>query len=180
MNGIVSLHKQGGMMRHKQLRSLRQLSRRATYIVTSMLLVTGSLAFGKVFAVSDTTPMNFTSLSVSTNAINVNDAIQQVTLTGQFEDDLSGYGSIQFYYASPSGAQVYEGSASSDGIAQFDGGVDFQRYAEPGVWKPTFTIADASGNTQTLTPTELDQLGFNLNITVTSDTPDLEAPVLED
>lgn len=151
------------------------------FITCCVLAIAGANAalFSITHATSDTTPMNFTTLSVSTNAVNVNEAVQQVTLAGQFEDDLSGYGSIQFYYTSPSGAQVYEGNAASDGVSQFDGSIDIQRYAEPGIWRPTFTVADASGNSQTLTPTELEQLGFNLNITVVSDTPDLEPPVLE-
>lgn len=144
------------------------------------MLVVGGVTIGKAGALSDTTPMQFTSLSVSTNNINVNDGVAQVLFNGQAQDDISGYGTVQFYYTSPSGAQVYEGNAGGDGVSTFDGSIDFQQYAEPGVWKPTFTLADASGNKQTLTSTELTAAGYNLDITVTSDTPDLEPPVLEE
>lgn len=130
-------------------------------------------------AVSDTTPMHFTSLAASTSTVNVNNSLVQVQLQGMTEDDISGFGYVHFYYTSPSGAQVYEGSGGSDGTDAFYGSVEFQQYAEPGVWKPTFTLADASGNTQTLTSSELAQAGMNMDITVVSDNPDLTPPVLE-
>lgn len=168
-------------MGNKFLKSLRQLSRRVTLVMLSGTLIVGTVAFSKAGAVSDTTPMNFTSLSISTNTINVNEGVVQVILNGQVHDDISGYGTIQFYYTSPSGAQVYEGNAGSpDGISTFDGSIDFQRFAEPGLWKPTFTLSDASGNKQTLTSAELTAAGYNMDVNVISDTPDLEPPTILD
>lgn len=170
-------------MRSRYLKSWRTNVRRGSRILASLLLVVTSGSTNiwlakAAHAVSDTTPMYFTSLLASTNTVNVNNGVSQVLFEGPTADDISGYGYVEFYYTSPSGAQVYEGSAGSDGSGNFSGSLDFQQYAEPGIWKPTFTLADASGNTQTLSSAELAQLGFNLDINVVSDTPDLTAPEL--
>lgn len=158
----------------------RALPTRFARSLTALVIAAAPLAVLPTMAnaVSDSTPMHFTSLSASTNEVNVNNGDARVDMYGPTQDDLSGYGKIQFYYTSPSGAQVYEGSESFNVAGEFAGYVDFQQFAEPGTWKPTFTLSDKSGNTQTMTPDELTQAGYNMNVNVVSDTPDLTPPVL--
>lgn len=129
-------------------------------------------------ALSDTTPMELVSLSVGSSSVDVSTADAYVDLTGEVFEDLSGFGSIQYYYTSPSGQQIIEGDANGD--PQFINElIRFPQYSEAGLWRPTFTLVDLATNSVTLTPNELANLGFSLDITVLPGTHDTTAPSLD-
>lgn len=161
------------------LRRHRLSSKLARIAAAGVVAATPLTIFVHATAVSDVTPMSFTALSASTTAVNVNAAAAQVAFVGPTQDDLSGYGSVSFYYTSPSGKQVLEGNTGiGPDQTTFTGSIAFPRYAEPGLWLPTFTLADRAGNSTTLSATELAQAGYDVAIAVTSDTPDTTPPSL--
>lgn len=162
-----------------QIMHVRQHSRRAKYIAGSLILAVSSLLGAALArAESDTEPMSFSSLTISSNTINVSSSSQNISFFGPTQDNMSGYGKIQGYFTSPSGNQVYEIDEGISGESTYNGFVSFPKNAESGVWHPTLILMDGSGNTDTLDSTELANLGFNVDVTVTSDTPDTTAPNL--
>lgn len=165
--------------------NISRIRARANKHITRLRLLTAAGALGLtplasalVRAVSDTTPMNFTSLSADMTTVDVSSGPVQVIFTGPTEDDISGYGTIQAYYTSPSGNQVYEVDEGVFDGTIYNGNVVFQKNAEAGLWRPTFTLADLSGNTEVLDADELDTLGYDVDINVVSATPDSTAPTL--
>lgn len=170
----------------KLLRSnISRIYSRANKHITRLRLLTAAVVVGLtplatalVRAVSDTTPMHFTSLAADMTTVDVSAGPVQVIFMGPTEDDISGYGTVQAYYTSPSGNQIFE---VDEGVFEgtiYNGNVVFQKNAEAGLWRPTFTLADLSGNTDVLDADELDALGFDIDINVVSATPDLIAPAL--
>jgi len=132
------------------------------------------LGITKARALTDTTPITIVNITTSTSAVNVNSGPVQVNLSGTVTDDLSGFAYTKFYYSSPSLTQVFEGEMTAFSSTSFEAKIIFPQYGESGVWTPTMTFSDASGNVSDYTSSELAALGLNLNVTVTSDTPDTE------
>lgn len=131
-------------------------------------------------SLSDTTPMEFVSLSLPNgNTVDVSNDVGYVDILGEIYEDLSGFDSLYYSYASPSGNQVVEGDLNGD-PQYINSNIQFPRYAETGVWRPTFTLKDNATNVRVYTPDELATLGFLVDITVTSSASDTSAPVLSD
>lgn len=129
-------------------------------------------------AISDTTPVTVSAMTVSTNSVTVDDADALLTINGTVSDDLSGFASMQLYYTSPSGHQVAEGQMTNSTDNSFAAEVTIPRYAEAGTWVPAATFMDTATNVLTLSHEELATRGFSLDVTVTSSTPDTTAPTL--
>lgn len=132
-------------------------------------------------AVSDITPMTMTNPSLSSTSTSSYPIDGSLTLTADFTDDLSGYFHVDYVYTSPSGGQKIEGyfngTPNENTENTYSAPINIVEYAESGVWEPTLTLIDQSGNTKVLTPTDIDNLGFNLDLTV-SGTQDITAPVI--
>ncbi|MBL8031460.1 MAG: PxKF domain-containing protein [Candidatus Doudnabacteria bacterium] len=129
-------------------------------------------------ALADTAPVTVDTFTTSASDVSVDSGSAQIDLDGTVHDNLSGFASMQVYYTSPSGKQVAEGRVVNTTETSFKTAVTFPRYSEPGVWKPTATFMDTSTNVLTLTPQELTNNGFSLNVTVNSTTPDTAPPTL--
>jgi len=150
-----------------------------TMSVLAVGLVVGPAGiFFAARALSDMTPLTLDTFTVSTQSVNLDNAPAPVTLSGTVSDDLSGFGSMKLYYKSPSGHQVAEAQLNSSTPSSFEAEVTIPYHGEAGLWTPTATFSDASGNIKDYTPQELTGLGFNLSITADSSTPDTTAPVL--
>lgn len=167
-------------MKHHRLYGLQKMSKQAILICTSLILTgfMGAVHFAK--AEPDTTPMELRNIALSTNSIDVQNGTVQVIITADIYDDLSGYGKVEFYYTSPSGKIVYEGEqgfGDADGEI-FRGTVDFKQNTEAGVWKPTFTLSDGSGNKSVFTSSTFQAAGTDMDITVTSPNQDTVAPTV--
>jgi hypothetical protein len=133
-----------------------------------------------VGAISDTTPVTVQAFTASSSTVDVDADNAQIELSGTVRDDLSGFASVQAYYTSPSEHQVAEAQVTALTATGFTAEVTIPRYSEAGVWKPTATFTDTATNTLTLTPQELADHGFLLNVTVRSSTPDTTAPTIGD
>lgn len=133
----------------------------------------------KANSLSDTTPMELVSFSLDAATIDVSNDTGNVGVIGEMTDDLSGFGSIEYYYTSPSGDQVVQGDFNGD-PQYIDTNIQFPQYSEAGVWKPTITLKDAASNVRVYTPTDLETAGFTANITITSTPSDTTLPELVD
>ena len=129
-------------------------------------------------ALSDTTPVTVATFTASASSVTVDSANAQIELSGTVSDNMSGFATMQVYYASPSGKQVVEGQVVGSTETSFQTIVTFPRYSEPGTWKPTATFMDTATNVLTLSPEELAGKGFLLNVLVISSTPDVTPPSL--
>ncbi|MDO8265693.1 MAG: PxKF domain-containing protein, partial [Candidatus Saccharibacteria bacterium] len=148
----------------------------AVLFVSALLIPLYTVAL-KARALSDTTPMELLSLSVSSNTVDVSLEDGYTDMLGEVYEDLSGFNSIQFYYTSPSGGQTIESDANGD--PQFINTLlRFPHNSEQGLWRPTLTLTDNASNSRTYTPDELIGLGFNAEVTIVSNTPDTTAPLL--
>lgn len=157
----------------------RMVAQRARYIFSSVVLTVSSLIGVAIArAESDTEPMSFSSLTISTNSVDVSSSSQFVSFFGPTEDNLSGYGTIQGYFTSPSGNQVYEIEEGIFDESTYNGFLTFPQNAESGVWQPTLILSDASGNIDVLDSSELSGLGYSVDVQVQSATPDTTPPTL--
>lgn len=149
----------------------------AAFTLTGLAVVPLAVV-GIVTALTDMTPPTITSFSVSTQQVDLDDEPVPVTVSGTVTDNLSGFGTLKMYYTSPSGHQVAEAQTTSSTSTSFEAEVTFPYHAEAGVWTPVATISDASGNIEQYTAEELSGLGFDLDVTASSSTPDTTSPVL--
>lgn len=165
-------------------KTLVEKVRTSPLIIVSILLVSIFIPVVNLVtsakSLSDTTPMEFVSLSLPNgNTVDVSNDVGYVDILGEVYEDLSGFDSIYYSYVSPSGNQVVEGDLNGD-PQYINYNIQFPRYAEPGIWRPTFTLKDNATNVRVYTPDELVTLGFLVDITVTSSISDTTAPVLTD
>lgn len=132
-------------------------------------------------AISDITPMVMTNPVLSSSSTSSSPTDGSLTITADFTDDLSGYFHVDYVYTSPSGGQIIEGyfnGQPNEGTENtYTAPININEFAESGVWEPTFTMYDQSGNMKVLTPTDLDNLGMNADLTV-SGTQDIVAPTI--
>lgn len=133
----------------------------ATMGLPSVIHVTGP---------NDVTPpiINFLEFSASNPLVDQNAYPHSsvVTVRGDFTDDMSAFAYGVMTYTSPSGNQTapfVEGGADPFG---WQYSVYIPPYAESGLWKPTFTIRDRTGNVQTFSYTDLQNMGYDLGIQV--------------
>lgn len=164
-----------------KIKLLANVIERSRYIAVCLVMLASSLAWIHIVnAEQDITPMVLTHLEASTNAINVDNGEEVVHITSPAYDNLSGIQRVDFYYTSPSGNIVYEGDTGFSGENQdlFDSWVRFPQYTEAGIWRPTFITIDEAGNREVLDADELIARGHNIDITVASNTPDLNTPTI--
>lgn len=153
---------------------IRPLGVAIAFLLTLTIPITGVL---KARAESDTTPMEFVSLEITTPTVDVSSEDGYADLVGEIYEDLSGFDSVYFTYRSPSGKQIVEGDANGD-PQYVSTAIRFPQNAEAGAWRPTFTLKDNATNVRVYTPDELQGLGFNVDVNIVSSTPDTQAPVL--
>lgn len=151
-----------------------------TAVVTGALTIT---SLSGVLAASDVTPPELTAATLITPSTQDVSTIAGAAVHVYVDaaDDLSGMGTSELIYTSPSG-QVAGPSAlqprtDSTGPNQWWFDVTIPRYSEAGVWTPTLTMADYSGNKKVWSHTDLMAAGWDLQTTLTG-TSDTTAPSL--
>jgi hypothetical protein len=135
--------------------------------------------------VSDVTPPTLVNLSFSPAAIDTRYADQNVTITADITDDLSGFSYSYVYFRSPSGNQtqygyMYYWNIVSGNVlnGKFRGTITFPKNSEAGTWTIyNVNLRDQAGNTAQLTTAQLLAAGIPASITVTS-IPDTTPPTL--
>jgi hypothetical protein len=125
----------------------------------------------------DTTAPRLEELSFEPEEVDVSASGQTVYSGAHIVDEGSGLAKGTVSFASPSG-EVFEWSTSSfqrtSGTAQdgeYMAKVPFFQGAEAGTWTATVVLVDNAGNERTLTPGELEELGFPAGVQVTSKPP---------
>ncbi len=133
--------------------------------------------------VSDTTTPTLVSFSVSPTSIDVSSSSQEVQLTFEVTDDLSGLaisgsgcsGHVSgIIFKSPSGDQdvkanncsfTLQSGTVNDGV--FTTTLTFPQYAESGTWKLSgIILEDQAGNTDFINETALTQLGISASVDI--------------
>ena len=128
---------------------------------------------------SDTTPPVPQSLVLSTSSVDLSSGPVTITATTQLTDDLSGLGddsslNAEIRWRSPSGNQFvdaafYAYTSGNDNDAIFDDTLSFNLGSEVGIWTiEYFRVEDEAGNQKSYSAPELQTLGFNRNIEVTT------------
>lgn len=160
-----------------QLRKYKIAPVFVTMLFIIATLLPSLVLLAKASALSDTTPMELVSLAISGNSVDVSVDDGYLEMTGEIFEELSGFQSIEWYYTSPSGEQTVEGDANGDPqyINQL---IRFPHFSEPGTWRLTMTLLDVASNSITYTPDELQGLGYNMDVVVTSSPADTTAPSL--
>ncbi len=143
------------------------MARRAYYFIgVAALLILGSP--GLVRALSDTTPPTITSFSLSDSTADTTYQSVSITASATITDDLSGVKSATIAYTSPSGQSV-AGDFINLVDTSFQAQLNFPKNSEAGTWTPSYLyLVDIAGNNTILYPSDLQNLGFNLPITITS------------
>jgi hypothetical protein len=151
---------------------------------TLTLVLLASTPLALLGQISDTTPPQLVSLSIAPTAVDVTLAAATVGITTRVTDDLSG---VQFVCAalrSPSGTQTTNTNCvgRTSGTA-LDGtylvNLSIPRFSAAGTWNPdSLQLRDNAGNFLFLTTANLQSRGFSTGVSVTSTTPDTQAPTL--
>lgn len=149
----------------------RGLLRKFSLLSLSMLLGTFLVLQGYGGAVSDSTAPTLSAITLDRSTATASLAGDAVTMTVDINDDISGFFHGDITYTSPSGGQVASGYFfNNDPYAgEYEGFVSFNSYIESGVWTPTFTLLDQSGNSRTYTSTDLEAMEIDANITVSGE-----------
>ncbi len=157
-----------------------QQRRRIASVFTVLALASFGVQLGNSRAESDNIAPQLVGMSVSTPTFEVDQNGPGVVVHFNITDNLSGFFYGDVIYTSPSGKQIANGSISSQAVDtnQYDGVANFNGYMEAGVWQPTITLIDNSGNTKVYTSSDIAGLGISADITVTGGPSDTQAPVL--
>lgn len=151
------------------------MTRSAPLLVTLCLVVVPAIAKAQD---SDTTPPTLTALDFTPKTVDVTAGPVSLTVTGSMTDDLSGPGSIQLGFTSPSGRQYHYGFAYPVGLGNtLSGNVTIPQYVESGTWHADVWAFDSVGNRLQLDAAALIGLGFPASINVLS-IPDTTPPVV--
>jgi serine protease len=129
--------------------------------------------FTQTGSVTDTTPPQLQSFSLSQSSVDTSSSSQTITLTAHITDDLSGLAGNSgppsgVSFVSPSGHQsvsaMFNTSNRSSGTAQdgiYQTTMTVPQYAEPGTWTvQNFILGDQVGNVQFLDKAQLDAAGM--------------------
>lgn len=141
------------------------------YYDTADLVNLGFQSVIHVTGPEDTTPPTILYLQFSTpNPVYGTDAFPHssvVTIRGDFFDNVqSEYSHGVMTYTSPSGNQTSQYAEDPADPNGFQYAVYIPPYAESGLWKPTYTIYDRSGNNATYSYNDLLNMGYDLGIQV--------------
>jgi hypothetical protein len=157
-----------------------------TASITSFALETAGLpASLTVNSVSDITPPNLSDFSFSPQAANVDAGPVTVSCEADLVDTDSGVDTLTCQFTSPSTLQTRSCSAEAPLSGTRNNGtfgcdVELPRYAEGGAWTARVNVLDKVGNAFAAESFLLQALGFPFELTVTSTTPDLLGPQLDD
>jgi len=125
----------------------------------------------EVESIGDTMPPNIANFDFDPKAVDTSTSSQEITVTADLADDLSGFdqGDIRFY--SPSESQSIGAWFSShnrisgneiEGTYLYK--IDLPQYSEPGTWKLShMRVSDRVGNSKYLSGDEMAALGFPTN-----------------
>jgi hypothetical protein len=135
-------------------------------------------AYGQI---SDTTPPQLVGLSIAPSSVDVTASAQTVTVTVTATDDLSGVNSVSAQFNGPPGspaALTFSALLISGNPLNRVFQLSFQvpQFVASGVWNlAVFQLRDQVGNTVNLSTANLQTLGFQTGLTVTS-VPDSNPP----
>jgi hypothetical protein len=130
--------------------------------------------------VKDSTPPTLTALSLSPATLDTTSANATVTVSYSATDDLSGIQRIEVDFTSPSGSQVRLQTCVPNGSPLSVSStcpVTFQAFGEVGAWTAEVILWDVVGNHRSLSPTDLQLLGFPSTMIVSSN-QDTTPPLL--
>ena len=150
---------------------------RIKIVAVFTLLMISTIALAQT---SDTTPPELVAFDFNPKNIDVTAVPQNVTITAQVTDDLSGANSFELTFWSPSGAQSHSafiprtGGSALDGT--YSGTVEIPQFVESGLWTASvMRLSDMVGNSVSLDTSNLASLGFPTDLTVDSN-PDTTPP----
>jgi hypothetical protein len=134
------------------------------------LAASGFSASVEVVSAQDTAPPRVAAFAFTPTVINTSGTAANVTVSFQVADDLAGATTFQVAFVSPSGHTFQNASASfAPSLSQTGTAtVVFPAESEPGSWTiASVFLADAAGNTASLTADNLTGSGFPSRLTVT-------------
>ena len=128
---------------------------------------------------SDTTAPTISVMSLE-STVDMTDGNNEVNFSLTVLDDIAGVSGIVFRIASPSGkkaSKVYSTSGTTE--ENIVSTVPLNSYAESGIWNvESITVTDITGNSDTITETELIELGFSTKVTISNNQADLNVPTI--
>jgi chitodextrinase len=114
----------------------------------------------------DVTPPELVDFNFTPTEIDTSGGPQEVTVTLQVTDDLSGVNYMWVRFGSPSGehsAFAYPELTSGDEFnGTWTGVAEFAQYSELGTWTVGAKVQDAVGNQQLYSEEDLEALGYNI------------------
>jgi len=126
----------------------------------------------------DTIPPELISFSFTPTSIDTTSGDATVTCTATVEDDLSGIERVYICFRSPSDSQVKESDLIHVEGNTYSITITIKQYCESGTWYvDLFHFLDASDNRHYYYTADLQSMGFNTDLEVTS-TPDANYPEL--
>lgn len=129
----------------------------------------------------DVKPPEITSFDFNPKEIDAWNSSQEITVTADITDDLSGFKSSEIRFYSPSGDQYADGeitswelppltSLDSGRVGSYDTKMIIPQYSEKGTWELSFlTLADRAGNEARLEKDDLMTVGFPTQFEVISE-----------
>ena len=134
---------------------------------------------------TDTTPPELVDLSFSPSSVDVTAGPQNVTVTMSITDDISGTDIVSAQFFGPSGVQTLLTNLSLmsgdplNGV--YEGTVTVLSAHEPGTWTLwQVQVGDAIGNPRSYSTSDLQTLGFPVELEVISPNGDTTPPELVD
>jgi hypothetical protein len=124
-----------------------------------------------VTSTTDSTPPTLSALSFAPTSINAASHSANLTLSFHVTDDLSGATTFQAAFVSPSGAATQTAAASFTAATSATGTATttLPQGSETGTWVLTSVfLADAAGNTTTMSAGDLARRGFATRLTLTT------------
>jgi hypothetical protein len=150
----------------------------ARILLRVLLLLPVAAAVGQI---SDTTPPALVSLSFTPSAVDVTTEPKAVNISARITDNLAGFSSGILSFSSPSGQSVITQFVRTSGTATdgvYRGSVTIGQFSEAGIWKVSVVrLMDSTNNVLSLLTSDLEQLRFPTDLTVTS-VPDTQPPQL--
>ena len=127
-----------------------------------------------VSPIADTSPPSLHGVTITPLAVNVASGPATVTVRADVSDAGVGVGQVDGYFQSPSGAQRTAVMSSFTPVSgtrasgSFEVSWSIPAGAEPGDWKLQLTVRDQVGNMVSLSPAQLEALGFPNKVTVSN------------
>lgn len=162
------------------------LGSHARQVAFTAVTLTLLLSPGAVHAqISDTTPPSLTGVTFTPAAVDVTGAPSSVVVTVSSTDDLAGVSFVNAQFRSASGIRTLPttttltlGRISGTPLnGVFRGTIQIPQYVEAGNWRLWLTLRDAANNFISLSPANIEALGFPTVLSVAS-VPDLVPPTV--